>query len=198
MQLFVTARSHFSRKVRLLLDHYGLEYELIDVGNAADQNMELFQGNPLMQVPVLRDKDLWLIESDHIAAHIVRRHDPHDRFRVLADDTAILNTRAVINGIMADEVKIVLAERTGLDTQPHAFFQKARAAIENGLQWLEGQAVFFDTEHPGYLEFHLVSLWDHLKIYGLVPLDYPALGSIAQELNRQEATARSQPPPIAV
>ncbi|HEX7046576.1 MAG TPA: glutathione S-transferase [Gammaproteobacteria bacterium] len=196
MQLFATPRSHFSRKVRLLLDHYELDYELIDIGNVANADEALFQGNPLMQVPVLRDKDLWLIESDHVAAHLVRRCDPDDRYRVLTHDPAVLNMRAVMNGIMADEVKIVLAERTGLDTKPHAFFQKALAGIKNGLQWLDGQAIFFNVGQPGYLEFHLVCLWDHLKIYNLVSLDYPALDSVTRELNTQERITRSAPPAL--
>lgn len=196
MQLFATPRSHFSRKVRLLLDHYGLDYELIDIGNVASADTGLFHGNPLMRVPVLKDNDTWLVESDHIAAHLVREHDPRDRYHVLSTDPAILNARAVLNGIMADEVKIILAERTGLDTEPHAFFRKARTSIENGLQWLEGQAGLFDPRQPRYLEFHLVSAWDHLKIYDLVGLDYPLLGSAVAELNKREPIRRSAPPPI--
>lgn len=193
MQLYATPLSHFSRKVRLLLDAYGLDYQFVDIGNVADKDVEAFQGNPLMKVPVLRDGGHWLIESDHIAAHIVRSHDPQDRYRVLTTDPQTLNMRAVMNGVMADEVKLILAERTGLDTAPHAFFQKARAGIGNGLAWLEGLAMHFDPEAPGYLEFHLVSLWEHIAYYETVALVYPKLQAIVDRLGEVPLIRQTAP-----
>lgn len=193
MQLFATPLSHFSRKVRLLLDHYELDYEFIDVGNVANANVDLFQGNPLMKVPVLRDAALWLIESDHIAAYLARKYDPEDQYQVLTTAPAALNTRAVLNGIMADEVKIILAERTGLGTKDHAFFQKARASIENSLRWLEDHAGNFNPRRAGYLEFHLACMWEHLQYYALVQPDHPALGSIVMELQAQDRIRRTAP-----
>jgi glutathione S-transferase len=154
-----------------------------------------FDGNPLMRVPVLKDQGRWLIESDHIAAYLVRAHDPTDRYEVLTTDAAVLNARAVLNGVMADEVKVILAERTGLDTKPHAFFQKARASIDQGLRWLEAQAASFRPEQPRYLDFHLVCLWDHLKHYKLVQLDYPDLESVVTKLSAHEAIRRTAPTP---
>src|SRR5690606_14989690 len=142
---------------------------------------------------VLRDDDLWLVESDHIAAYLARMYDPEDEYRVLTSDPEVLNARAILNGIMAEEVKVILAERTGLSTQPHAFFQKARAGIEQGLRWLESRTAVFDSGRPGYLEFHLVCLWEHLKYYDLVPLDYPQLGAIVGELSGRERVRRTAP-----
>jgi glutathione S-transferase len=193
MQLYATPLSHFSRKVRLLLDHYELEYECIDVGNVAQSDVGAFHGNPLMRVPVLRAGDLWLIDSDHIAAWLVRTYDPDDEYDVLTHDPEKLNARAVLNGIMTDEVKIILAERTGLTTAPHAFFRKARTSIEQGLAWLENRAAMFNAERPGYLEFHLISLWDHLRYYGLFELEHPALDAICSELGRRPRIAQSAP-----
>src|SRR4051794_10990584 len=108
MQLLATRLSHYSRKLRILLDHYGLAYELVDVGNVASPDLGQFDGNPLMKVPVLRDQGRWLIESDHIAAYLARTYDPSDRYEVLTTDLATLNARAVLNGIMAEEVKVIL------------------------------------------------------------------------------------------
>ena len=179
--------------VRLLLDHYGLDYELVDVGNVADADAAMFGDNPLMKVPVLRDGDVFLIESDHIAAHIVRRHDPADRFGVLTTAPDALNMRAVLNGVMAEGVKIILAERTGLHTENLPVFQKARTGVENGLRWLEARSDQLDPAHAGYAEFHFVSMWDHLRRYALVPLDYPKLAAIAASLGAQETIARSAP-----
>jgi len=193
MQLLATRLSHYSRKVRILLDHYGLAYELVDVGNVASPDPAQFDGNPLMKIPVLKDQGRWLIESDHIAAYLVRTYDPTDRYEVLTTDPATLNARAVLNGVMAEEVKVILAERTGLDTAPHAFFHKARAAIDQGLRWLEARAASFRPAQPRYLEFHLVCLWDHLTHYQLVPLDYPGLASVAAALRAHEAIRRTAP-----
>lgn len=67
MQLVATPASHFARKVRLLLDHYGLAYDMVDAGNVAEFSEDKFAGNPLMLVPVLNDGDLTVYDSDHIA-----------------------------------------------------------------------------------------------------------------------------------
>lgn len=51
----MTPKSHFARKVRLLLDHLELSYDMVDVGNVAEDNPDNFYGNPLMGVPVFED-----------------------------------------------------------------------------------------------------------------------------------------------
>jgi|SRR5690606_1568529 len=193
MKLYATPLSHFSRKVRLLLDHYGIEYEFVHIGNVVDTEAARFDGNPLMKVPVLHDGDTWLIESDHIAEYIVRRHDPADRYRVLVRDPDALNLRAMLNGIMNEEVKLILGARTGIDVAALPFFRKVRLAVSNGLEWLERNAARFDAESPGYLEFHLVCLLDHLDHYKLVPLDYPELKRITVTLSASPTVSRSNP-----
>lgn len=193
MKLYATKLSHFSRKVRLLLDHYGLEYEFSDIGNVADADAEIFNGNPLMSIPVMVDEGEWLIDSDNISAYIVRKVDPEDKFQVLTDCNDILNARAVLNGIMANEVKIILAERTGINTKPLVYFQKAESAIKNGLTWLEERAELFSVEKPGYIEFHLIALWDHLNYYEIVDLTYPKLRAKTKVLGRYDDILKSAP-----
>ena len=75
MQLIYTPRSHFSRKVRILLAALGLEAELIDAGNVAEAEPAAFGANPLMKVPTLVDEGRAVFDSDHIAAYLVHRHD---------------------------------------------------------------------------------------------------------------------------
>ena len=82
MKLFATPKSHFSRKVRLLLDHLELTYELVDVGDVSSAESSLFDGNPALGVPVLEDGEVWMLESDHIAFYLVRTYDPGDRFNI--------------------------------------------------------------------------------------------------------------------
>lgn len=193
MKLFATPKSHFSRKIRLLLDHMEKPYALVDIGNVADNAPAVFSDNPIMAVPVLEDGDVWMIESDHIAAYIVRTYQPKDPYEVLTTSVTALNARAVMNGIMGNEVKVILADRTGLDPKPHAYFQKALKAMTQSLNWLEERAPLFANEALTYLDFQFISMWDHLKLYGVVPLDYPQLAAVAQRLSDNKMINQSKP-----
>lgn len=191
MQLIYTPRSHFSRKVRILLAALGLEVELVDAGNVAGSDPAGFGPNPLLKVPTLIDMGRVVFDSDHIAAYLVRTRDPADRYRVLTTDVAVGNARAVLNGIMALEVELILAARTGLDTN-HPRFAKMRASIERGLGWLEANSSVFDGDFC-YLGFHLTALWDHLALYGLVDLEYPRLRGRVADYSALPFVAASQP-----
>lgn len=191
MQLVYTPRSHFSRKVRLLADALGLELELVDAGNVARGEATGFGANPLMKVPTLVDGARRVFDSDHIAAWLVRGHDPADRFHVLTTDTDVLNARAVMNGMMAAEVELILAERTGLGTG-HPRFDKMRAALAQGLDWLESNDGLF-ARAPDYLGFHLVAMWDHLAFYRTATLDRPRLQARVAAYAQWPFVARSRP-----
>lgn len=191
LRLVMTPRSHFSRKVRLLADGLGIALELVDAGNVADADPARFGANPLMKVPTLIDSDRLVFDSDHIAASLVRTRDPVDRFDVLTTDADTLNARAVMNGMMAAEVELVLAARTGLDTT-HARFDKMRASIDAGLDWLDANVDVF-PEAPSYLGLHLVALWDHLALYGLAELDRPRLTRRVDALTALPWVSASRP-----
>ncbi|TDF41533.1 glutathione S-transferase family protein [Alteromonadaceae bacterium M269] len=191
MKLYYTPRSHFSRKVRILLRAMEIDVELVDVGNVADGH-DIFGSNPLMKVPTVVDGELDVFDSDHIAQYLVRKYTPDDKFSVFTTDVMELNARAVINGAMSAEVELLLAERTGLDTGKHQRFDKIKASIVNGLMWLESHADVF-PEKPSYLGFHLVSMWDHLKLYGLVQLDYPQLKEKVERISKEPFVSESMP-----
>ncbi len=182
MMLYSTPRSHFSRKVRILLAALNLDVELIDVGNVADISSDIFGSNPLMKVPTLVDKECVVFESDHIAQYLVRQYDKDDQFHVLIHDIEQLNTRTIMNGVMSAEVELILAARTGITTDAHLRFDKIRESIIRGLEWLEYHAEIFQDK-PSYLGFHLVSMWDHLTLYDLVPLNYPKLHDCVRRLS---------------
>ena len=190
-RLLITPRSHFSRKVRLLADGLGIALELVVAGNVSDAYPAMFGPIPMMKVPTLIDGGQVVIDSDHIAAWLVRTRDPRDRFDVLAQDPAVLNARAVMNGMMAAEVELVLAARTGLDTA-HPRFDKMRAALVAGLDWLESRADLF-PEVPTYLGLHLVALWDHLALYALAELDRPRLAGRVDALTALPWVRASRP-----
>ena len=194
MQLFATPLSHFSRKVRILLDLYSLPYEFVDAGNVAEIKIEKFAGNPLMKVPALIDGENWIIESDHIAQYVVQTYDPDDRFEVKTKNIFDLNARAMINGIMSEEVKLILAKRTGLPVEQYTFFDKSLQAINSGLHWLEENHGQFNAVSPKYRDLHLVCLWDHLEYYTMVDLGlYPHLRDIVLRISGQAVVQQSAP-----
>lgn len=191
LQLIHTPRSHFARKVRLLLAALAIDVELVDAVNAAEADPARFGPNPLRKVPTLIDAGRPVFESDHIAMHLVRTRDPDDRFDVLTTDVDVLNARAVLNGAMALEVELILGARSGLDTaQPR--FVKMREAIVGSLAWLESNAAVFERG-PSYLGFHLLAMRDHIALYDLVPLDYPRLQAHADAIAALPYAAASKP-----
>ncbi|MDF2446664.1 MAG: glutathione S-transferase family protein [Moraxellaceae bacterium] len=192
MQLYHTPHSHFSRKVRILLEGLGIAVELVNAGDTARQEPSRFGHSPLLRVPVLRDGEDWVFDSDVISAHLVRTRDPADRFGVLRHDLPGLNARSVMNGVMAAEVELILAARTGLDTRGQPRFDKARQVIAAGLAWLEGQEALFAGE-PDYLSFHLVCLWEHLHRYGhFPPLALPQLARHAARVGELPIVAATR------
>ncbi len=180
MKLYYTPKSHFARKLRILIDAWGIDVELIDVGDVA--NSDSFGGNPLMKVPALVDGKRCVIDSDNIAQYLTRKYDVQDKYKVLTNDVNALNTRAVMNGIMSTEVEILLAKRTGIDIIKYKRFDKMIDSINSGLQWLEQNASIFSSK-PTYLGFHLVCMWDHLELYAPIELNYPKLQKHVVELS---------------
>ncbi len=192
MKLYYTPKSHYARKDRILIDALQLEVELIDAGNVAEQDPTIFANNPLMKVPTLLEGDLLVFESDHIAEYLTREHDQTDRFDVLTTDPEQKNLQAVLNGVMAAEVELIMAERTGIDPNKYARHDKFRSTVIQGLQWLEDHADDFSDE-PDYRGFHLVCMWDHLADYQMFALDYPKLKQRVAERNQLNFVASSRP-----
>ncbi|MEM6554671.1 MAG: glutathione S-transferase family protein [Pseudomonadota bacterium] len=193
MKLFGTPKSHFTRKVRILLDHLEEPYELVDIGDVANQGQGQFADNPLMSVPVLEYGTMKLFDSDHISIFLTHRFDPENRFEVITDDPHTLNGRAFLNGAMMAEVRLILAERTGLATNGVAVFDKARKTISNVLAWCDDNLDLFNTAHTTYAQFHFICLWDHLNLNALIENDWPRLRALANTLSESESISRSAP-----
>lgn len=191
--LYGTPLSHYARKVRILLDLYKIDYEFCNIGEVSSASLDMFADNPLMKVPTYVDGKSWVIDSDHIAQYIVKKHDPTDRLRVFTEDISILNARAVLNGIMQEEVKLILAHRSGVPTEQYVFFDKSRKAIEQGLQWLESRAQIFNQANPTYLDFHLVCMWEHLACYKFSALNYKNLRQISEALGENIDIHKTSP-----
>lgn len=193
MKLYATPLSHFARKVRILLNLYKIDYEMVDIGNVASSSAEDFAHNPLMKVPTLKCDGQLIFDSDNIAAFIVRKFDPDDRFNFFTTNLNDLNARAVMNGIMNEEVKIILAKRTGVPTEQYDFFAKAHKSIEQGLEWLEENHMIFSKSQLTYAEVHLICLIEHLRKYKMVPKKFERIDEIVDQHSLNQVISRSHP-----
>lgn len=167
-QLVGTPLSHFTRKIRILLHELGVDYDFVRTSSVLATSAAEYRDHPLMRVPTLLHGDDAVIESDHIARHVIRHHDPSDRFGVGSERVEDLNRLAVLNGIMDNEVVLILAARgglTGLDGI--AYFRKLRSAIDGGLEWLDRHTP--DAAPFDYRDIVTICMWQHLAYYQLVP-----------------------------
>ncbi|HUS30499.1 MAG TPA: glutathione S-transferase family protein [Kofleriaceae bacterium] len=193
LKLHGTPLSHFTRKVRILLGELGVQYEMVWLPSVMASSPGVFGDNPLMRVPTLVDGDRMLIESDHIARYIVGRYDAADWFGVKSDDPSAMNLLAVANGIMSNEVVIILAQRGGLeDIDSVAYFRKLKAAMEEGLAWLD-RNLKLDAPMT-YVDITLISMWQHLHHYKIMPLErYPRIVERVGQFLARPAVAATTP-----
>jgi glutathione S-transferase len=166
LQLHGTPLSHFTRKIRVLLVELGVEFEFVRVGGVLGTSAAGYADNPLLRIPTLVDEGKTLIESEHIARHLVRRFDPSDRLRVDSEDFGDLNRLAVANGVMEDGVVLILAKRGGLaDVESVAYLRKRLVAIDSGLSWLNANVREGELD---YGDIATICMWQHLQHYGFV------------------------------
>jgi glutathione S-transferase len=194
LQLHGTPLSHFTRKIRILLHELGVPFDFIRAPNLLEVSAEAYGANPLMRIPTLVDGGTTLIESDHIARYLVEKYDPADRFSVRAAGVAAMNRLAVLNGIMAHEVTLILVRRGGFeDLDGVAYFRKLQRSIASGLAWLDRE---LDPAADGfdYVDIATICMWDHVTHYQLVELDdYRRIAARAARFAGRDAVARTTP-----
>jgi len=193
VKLVATPLSHFGRKIRILLAELEVPFEWVRPAGVLAASPAHYGDNPLMRVPTLIDGDVTLIESDHIARYLVGKYDAGDRFGVRSSTVDDLNTLAVMNGIMGNEVVVLLAKRAGLaDVDRVVYFQKLLAAIDEGLAWLEVRVA---QGALSYRDIVLVSMWQHVEHYGLIAnLDrFPRIAARVGEFAARPSIATTAP-----
>jgi glutathione S-transferase len=88
---------------------------------------------------------------------------------VKSEEVDDLNRTAVMNGIMANGVTVILAKRGGLeDVENVVYFAKIFGAIEAGLRWLNERTTT-DTGGFDWRDISLVCMWQHIEHYKLIP-----------------------------
>lgn len=188
-----TPLSHFTRKVRLLLAELGVahEWDSLRARSVLSANLATYAGNPLRRVPTMILGDDIVVDSDHIARVVVERFDPADRLGVTSGRIPDLNRLAAINGVMANEVTLLLAARAGTDLATVPYFGKLRAALEDGLAHLD--ATTAEGGDFDYRDVAMVSMWQHLEHYRFLPLPYPRLAARVARFADRPSVASTAP-----
>jgi glutathione S-transferase len=182
-KLYGTPLSHFTRKIRILLLELGVSFDFVRLPNLLDASTLPYGDNPLMRVPTLVDGAVTVIESDHIARYVVGAYDPSDRLGVRSDAVQGMNVLAVINGIMANEVTLILAKRGGLtDVEGVTYFRKLVAAIDAGLAWLD-KNTDPDEASFDYRDIALICMWQHVAHY-MIAQDFEKYARVAARVAR--------------
>jgi len=168
VKLYGTPLSHFTRKVRIVLAELGVPFEMVWARSVLAATPDAYAENPLMRVPALVDDGELVIDSDHIARYLVGRFDPGDRLGVRSERVADLNALAVLDGIMDNEVVLILAKRGGVaNLEDIAYFRKLASAIDGALAWIDDR-IAPESAAFDYRDITLVCLWQHLLHYQLV------------------------------
>ncbi len=195
ISLYGTPLSHFTRKIRILLAELGVAFDFARVPSILSTSSASYGDNPLLRVPALLDAGVTLIESDHIARYLVGKHDPADRFRVRSERVEDSNRLAVANGIMSNEVVLILAKRGGLaDLEGVAYFAKLATAIDAGLAWLDDHTNSDDAAFD-YGDIAMICMWQHVEHYGMVRgLDgYPRVAARVARFAARASVAGTTP-----
>jgi glutathione S-transferase len=188
LTLYGTPLSHFTRKVRILLLELGVPFDTIRPPDLLATVPGEYGANPLMRVPTLVHGGTTIIDSDHIARHMVHAFDAGDRFGVMSAEPRAMNRLAVANGVMANEVTLILAARGGFeDIDGVRYFRKLRAAIEAGLTWLEADAKL-DGSGFSYADIATIVMWQHVEHFASAP-DLGRFAGIAARVARFAARA---------
>jgi glutathione S-transferase len=154
MQLYGTPPSHFTRKVRVLLQELGVPYEFVKLEKILETGEEKFASNPLHLFPVLVDGTTTIFDSDAICEYLIERFGAGkgwSSFYPVAENRIHDRQRMVIiNGGMSAGVSVVRARRSGIeDWSKHAYLRQEMEAIGGALRWLEKDLGASRSYYPG-------------------------------------------------
>ena len=177
MKLYGTYPSHFTRKVRIVLQELGLHAEFCVLKNLLSIGAENFAQNPLHQLPILEDRGQTLIESDIICEYLIENYGAQSALsRYIPEPTQKyqdLKRLALMNGAMGSGVKLIRAKRSEIPQYENfTFFRQERAAIEATLFWLDqdlGDRNFYYGNRFTMLEITLISLCEWITFREIIP-----------------------------
>ncbi|MGH8286945.1 MAG: glutathione S-transferase family protein, partial [Steroidobacteraceae bacterium] len=182
LTLYDNAFSPFARKVRMALEHKGLDFEAID-GLRSDNQVALARVNPRREVPVLVDGGLTVVNSSHILQYLDEAYPQ----RPLLPAALAARVRArhwerisdsLLDGILLNVSIWMWAERT--DKRPPAMEARAREDLHSIYSALERELTKAGDFIVGTLSIADLALFPHLRSaktlgFGIDPTRYPRL-----------------------
>lgn len=201
MKLYGASPSHFTRKVRVVLQELGLPFQFVAVSSLLDDSPETFGSNPLLLIPVLEADGRRLVDSDLICEYLIERHGNKalSLFPREGDLTLHKQRQVIMNGGMSAGAHIMRARRSEIPNfGDYSFYKQEKAAIHAALAWLDkdiGSKKYFAGNELTLLEITLVCFADWVTFREMVPnLDpYPNLKRFAAEWGQRPSFAATHP-----
>jgi glutathione S-transferase len=164
MKLFDSAFSPFARKVRMVLEHKGLAFEVVD-GLVKSRHAELRAVNGRLEVPTLVDGDIVVVNSADIVSYLEHRYSeqpvyppaPAARVHARAWERA---ADSYIDPILIDISYWKWAERD--DTMPAGLLEAARADLEQVYGALDAELAGREFVSGEALSIADLALFPHL------------------------------------
>jgi glutathione S-transferase len=191
MKLFTNGFSPFARKVALVLEYKGLEYEPID-GLTHENRDALLEVNPRAEVPALVDSDITVVNSSDIVAYLDLKYPERPVYPAALKDR--VEARALerladsrIDAIMLDCSIWTWADRK--DTPPPGLMEAGQRDLDTIFARIETTLADYPTPLPfGHLTIAEFALWPHLA--ALRPLGFAMSPELYPRLNAWFAAMR--------
>jgi glutathione S-transferase len=207
MRLYGTAPSHFTRKVRILLQELSVPFEFVLLDKLLETGPEKFANNPLHMFPVLEHEGKQLIESDLICQYLIERFGKGKELSTFlpSAENAVHDQQrlAIVNGGMSAGVTLVRAKRSGIEKwTDYAYFRQELAAIDAAFAWIEKDLGDRDSYYPGRLTMLDIALmclteWAVFRDFLKDPSRFPNLTRFVRK-HASRASFQSTHPSIEV
>jgi glutathione S-transferase len=189
--LYENAFSPFARKVRMALEHKGLQFEAID-GLRSDNQSALARVNPRKEMPVLVDGDITVINSSHILQYLEEAYAQQPLLPAAL--AARMRARhwerisdSLLDGILLNVSIWMWAERT--DKRPPTMEERAREDLASIYAALESDLAEAGDFVVGALSIADLALFPHLRSVKSLgfPIDKSRYPLLKQWLDRMES-----------
>ena len=199
--LYGTATSGHSHRVELLLLMLGLPYRFEVTPRPARQTPEFSALNPLQQIPVLRDGDLVVQDSNAILVYLAKRYDPSGTW--LPEDAIVAARVQRWLSIAAGEIAYGPARARAIvqwnvPGDLSAATELAHRILGFMNEHLDGSAYLATGDRPTIADLACYSYVAHAPEGGIPLAPYPAVRgwlSRVEALPRFEAMPASAVPP---
>lgn len=184
MQLYGSFTSPYARHCRIALEETSLQAEFI----AIDQQQSA-QTSPTKRIPMLKDGDITLSDSQSILKHL--REKSGQTFLARAED---LDFYCFCNTLLDSAANIFYLEKFGLNLESNDYTKRQQNRIDDGLKLLEQQSFKNQviSNNDGLLR--LACFLDWAVFRNRIQLDkYPTLNELVQQAKTYEPFAKTYP-----